>query len=202
MTKAEWRASITAARDALSLEQIEAKSAAIREPLCALPEFEAAGTVLLYATYGSEVRTVPIIERALAAGKRVALPLIEREANRLRPLQIRSLADDTVPGVWGIPQPVPARCPELHLAAFDLILTPGVGFDERCYRLGHGKGYYDRLLKAAREARPRVLAVAAAFDLQVVAELPVEPHDQSVDLIFTESRVLVREHAWLATGSP
>ncbi len=201
LTKAGLRASVLAARDTLTPHEIEARSEAIHRRLYARPAFQNARTMLLYATYGSEVRTVPVIERALAEGKRVALPLIEADANRLRPLAVRSLARDTMPGVWGIPQPLAGRCPEVPLDAIQLILTPGVAFDEGCFRLGHGKGYYDRLLEAARNAAPRVIAMAAAFDVQVVPRLPVEPHDQPVDLILTETRTLQREPAWLPTES-
>jgi len=179
-----------AARDRLSAQERAAKSRVIGERLLALPEFQAAQTVMMFATYGSEVQTVPLIQQALGMGKTVALPRIEGEARRLRPLAIRDLAADTVPGVWGIPQPLPERCREVPLGEIELIVTPGVGFDERCNRLGHGKGYYDRLLRAVREARPQVLSVVLAFEVQVVPELPTEPHDQKVDLILTEARAI------------
>lgn len=200
MSKQDLRDQIMAARDGLSAEDRAAKSRVIGERLLALPEFQAAQTVMMFATYGSEVQTVPLIERALDAGKTVALPRIEADSRRLRPFAIADLQADTVPGVWGIPQPLPERCRELALADLELIVTPGVGFDEQCNRLGHGKAYYDRFLLAAREARPAVRCVALAFEAQVVSELPVEPHDESVDVILTESRIIAADEA-VAAGA-
>ncbi|MFQ6133393.1 MAG: 5-formyltetrahydrofolate cyclo-ligase [Armatimonadota bacterium] len=199
LSKQQLREQIMAARDRLSTEQRADKSRAIRERLLALPQFQDADTVMMFSTYGSEVQTIPLIERALSVGKRVVLPKIEAEQRRLRPFVVRDLAADTEPGVWGIRQPLPERCDELPLAELELIVTPGVGFDERCNRLGHGKAYYDRFLLAARTAQPDVRAVAVAFEVQVVPELPTEPHDEKVDAIHTEARVILPERVCLPT---
>ena len=77
----------------------------------------------------------------------------------------------------------PARCPAIDPTEVDLVLLPGVAFDRRGGRLGHGAGCYDRLLPGLR---PDCVRVAAAFSLQVVPEVPVEPHDQRFQRLVTE----------------
>jgi 5-formyltetrahydrofolate cyclo-ligase len=70
-----------------------------------------------------------------------------------------------------------------------VVLVPGLAFDERGDRLGRGGGHYDRFLREARR-HGGLVAIAMAFELQVVAEVPREGHDEPVDLIVTEERVI------------
>lgn len=70
---------------------------------------------------------------------------------------------------------------------FDLVLVPGVAFTERGDRLGRGGGWYDRLIP---QLRPDCATVGVAFDIQVLPELPVEPHDARVSVVVTETRTL------------
>ena len=72
-----------------------------------------------------------------------------------------------------------------------VIVVPGLGFDARRNRLGRGGRHYDRFIASAR-AIAAVLVVGVAYELQVVPEIPVEPHDQTVDRVATEMRVLAR----------
>ncbi|MEY2466031.1 MAG: 5-formyltetrahydrofolate cyclo-ligase, partial [Verrucomicrobiota bacterium] len=65
----------------------------------------------------------------------------------------------------------------------DLILVPGVAFELHGRRLGRGKGFYDRLL-----ADMRGTTCGVAFDEQIVAEIPVEPHDVHLDYLLTPTR--------------
>jgi 5-formyltetrahydrofolate cyclo-ligase len=74
-------------------------------------------------------------------------------------------------------------------AVFDLVLVPGVAFTERGDRLGRGGGWYDRLIP---QLRPGCATVGVAFDIQVLPELPVEPHDARVSVVVTETRTLRR----------
>jgi 5-formyltetrahydrofolate cyclo-ligase len=87
------------------------------------------------------------------------------------------------PGIWGIPQPRPELCPSVPVSQLDFVLVPGVAFTRRCERLGYGGGYYDRFIRALVRRPP---LIAAAFALQVVAELPPSKSDQRVDRVVTE----------------
>lgn len=72
-------------------------------------------------------------------------------------------------------------------STYDLVVVPGVAFTERGDRLGRGGGWYDRLLP---QLRPDCATVGVAFDIQVLPELPVEPHDARVDVVVTETHVM------------
>lgn len=75
----------------------------------------------------------------------------------------------------------------LEVGELDLIVVPGVAFDRSCRRVGYGGGFYDRLLASTREG---TAAVAIAFGLQVVDEVPSGPLDRTVDAIVTEDDVI------------
>lgn len=151
-----------------------------------LPGFAAASTVLLYvAAFPEEIATGPMVAQALAQGKRVLCPRVDRAAQRLRLFRIEDPAADLRPGVLGIPEPHD-RCLEVEPEEVDWVLAPGLAFDRRRYRLGRGAGHYDRLLPRLRPETPRW---ALAFDCQLVDALPVEPHDVALDGVVTPRSV-------------
>ncbi|MDR7416124.1 MAG: 5-formyltetrahydrofolate cyclo-ligase [Armatimonadota bacterium] len=172
----------------------EAKSRAILERVFRLPPFRQARTVLFYVDAGSEVRTRAFIPRAMALGKRVAVPYCARDEQGQDALRLFLLQDlqELEPGAFGILEPKPELrgYPERALAAqeVDMVLVPGVVFDRRGGRIGHGWGYYDRLL---RSVRPDCWLVGLAYECQVVEEVPMEPRDVFVDLVVTERAVYV-----------
>ena len=166
--------------------------AAVRDPkeaaaaacghLIALPAYRSAEVVLWYVSMPSELATAPAIEAALADGKQVAVPWCDGEELGL--WRLESMAE-LEPGTWGIPEPPPARRedPERRIApeAIDLVVVPGLAFDLRGRRLGHGKGYYDRLL-----VRSPAVRAALCFDAQVFPEVPAGPRDAVMDWLVTE----------------
>jgi 5-formyltetrahydrofolate cyclo-ligase len=87
-------------------------------------------------------------------------------------------------GRYGVIEPA-AVCNVADLKRLDLILVPGVAFDWHGRRLGRGKGYYDRLL-----AEVSGTTCGVAFDQQLVATIPVEPHDVHLNCILTPSHWL------------
>jgi len=183
--KAELRREVLARRDALDPALRAAHSVAIAETVAALPEFAAAGGVLLFASFGSEVDTAPLMQHALRADKLLLLPRVVRGERRLALHEVRDPAEDLRPGVWNIPEPDPARCPERPLEAVKLVLAPGVAFDEAGGRLGYGGGYYDRMLQALA---PGVAVVAVCFECQIVPAVPRDAHDLPAPVIVTETR--------------
>jgi 5-formyltetrahydrofolate cyclo-ligase len=152
------------------------------ERLLALPEVEGARSVLAFWSFGSEVETGPLIDRLHDAGTRVALP-------RLEDGEVVPVA--YVPGDPVAPTPFGAREPTgpglAGAEEMDLVITPGVAFDRSGARVGYGGGFYDRLLT---RTRPGVPAVAVAFGLQVVDEVPQGRTDRRVDAIVTEDHVI------------
>lgn len=163
----------------MTASEKDASDAALREAFLEMPEYRAARTVLLYVGTGAEPDTRPLIEDALASGKRVALPAIAGPGL----MEARAVTDPDllVPGPYGIPAPAPDSelvPPE----ALDLVLVPGMAFTPDGERLGRGGGYYDRYLP-----RTSALTVALARDFQIVDRLPTEAHDVPVDALIIDS---------------
>jgi 5-formyltetrahydrofolate cyclo-ligase len=184
--KLALRRQILARRDALPAAARAAASATIAARIPTLPEFAAAGTVLLTLAFRSEWDTHPLVESALAARKTVVVPRVNTQT---RMLELHAISDpdrDVVAGHLGIPEPRPER-PQVPRDAIEFVLVPGVAFDLGGRRLGYGGGYYDRLLPllSAHAAR-----VAGAFEIQLVERVPAAPHDVAVDVIVTESRTV------------
>ncbi len=186
--KRELRRQILSKRDALSEGEIREKSHAIRSFLFSLPEFDAARAILYFVSFRSEVSTEEMIRASLARGMVVVVPLADLKGKRLHLYRLEDFDRDLSPGTWGIPEPSPHRARPFHLEEVDLVITPGVAFDERGARVGYGGGFYDRLLE---EWGGRGRSVALAFELQVVHRVPFDgEHDIPVDMIITEKRII------------
>jgi 5-formyltetrahydrofolate cyclo-ligase len=181
--KSQLRQEMIARRDALPEAERARIAQALVGAILGLPQYRAARSVLATMSIGSEWSTRPFLERARADGKTVVLPRISPPPRRLRLHAIEDLDRQLVPGVWNIPEPDPARCPEVELASVDFALVPALAVDGARHRLGYGAGYFDQLL-AGRGTRPFcVTALPAAF---VVDSLPHEAHDVAVDLVVDE----------------
>lgn len=153
----------------------------------ALPEYEQASTVMFYVDVRTEVRTRHDLPMALTHGKRIVVPYCVE--NELELFLLESMDELTI-GAFKILEPredLRAR-PEkkVAIAELDLIMVPGVAFDRSGGRMGHGFGFYDRLLE---NARPETPLVALAFDCQLFDAIPVASHDVFMDKIITESAI-------------
>jgi 5-formyltetrahydrofolate cyclo-ligase len=185
-SKAAIRQRVLATRDALSDNERAAKNAAIRGRVESFDLFQRAGTILLYASFRSEVDTAGLMEGALRQGKRVALPRPRVAERRLEACLITDPGRDLCPGAWGIFEPE-QRCQVISIDEIDLAVVPGVVFDESGHRLGYGGGYYDRLLASS----PSLPVIGLAFEVQIVTQgLPAEAHDVRLNWIVTEDRML------------
>ncbi|MBI1311368.1 5-formyltetrahydrofolate cyclo-ligase [bacterium] len=153
-----------------------------------LPEFQQARTVMFYVDVRAEVRTRFALPEALATGKRVIVPWCNDDGE-LELFLLESM-DELELGMYSILEPKAElrRLAEkvVQPEEIDLIMVPGVAFDERGGRTGHGKGYYDKLLEHARLDCP---LVALAFDCQMFAEIPMQSHDIFMDKVITESTI-------------
>jgi 5-formyltetrahydrofolate cyclo-ligase len=153
----------------------------------ALPEYQAARTVMFYVDVRSEVRTRHSLPDALRSGKRVVVPYCV--SNELELFLLEDMAELSV-GMYKILEPRPELrdTPGKRLAPadLDLVMVPGVAFDRRGARMGHGFGYYDKLLQHARADAP---LVALAFECQLFPEIPTQAHDIFMDRILTEKAI-------------
>lgn len=157
----------------------------------AMPAWQKAGTVLLYAPFGNELDVWPLVEEALVAGKAVALPQYLPETDQYQACQVTDLGRDLASGNLSIREPS-RGCSIISINQLDVMVVPGLYFALTGYRLGRGKGYYDRLL-----AQASGLKCGVAYDWQVGAHLPSEAHDVCLDCIITPSlwRAAARERA-------
>jgi 5-formyltetrahydrofolate cyclo-ligase len=173
------------ARDALSHEERERLAGAVRARALTLPELADAGTVMLFASFRTELDTMPIAEWVLRQGKRLCLPRVLGPRS-MAAFEVRDLTADLAPGKWGIPEPREAL-PEVPPADMDLVFVPGSAFDEEGRRCGYGGGFYDNYLPLTRPGTPWV---ALAFEAQLVPAIDCEAHDLPVSAIVTEKRVI------------
>ena len=156
----------------------------------ALPEYAAAKTVLFYVDVRSEVRTRHYLSTALTHGKKIVVPWCN-DQGELELFHLESVDELTI-GMYRILEPPselrspPAK--QVTPQELDLVMVPGVAFDRTGARMGHGKGYYDKLLQHARHDAP---LVALAFECQLFPEIPTAPHDIFMDKIITEKAVYV-----------
>lgn len=165
-------------RQALSPALHAEKSKMIRQRLEKEAAFNQAKSVLTYLSTPEEVDTHGIMKDLLAKGITVYAPRITKD--KLVLCKIDSW-EDLEPGAMGILEAREAL-PEAKVQTVDLILVPGIAFDEHGHRIGYGKGYYDKLLKTIRGYK-----VGLAFSEQMISEIPSEAHDVPLDLIITDS---------------
>ncbi len=183
-SKAEVRHQLLRTREAQDALVHAALSARVQEHFLALDAVERGETLALYAATRGEAATEHVLEIALATGKRVSFPRVERAQRRLEFHSVRGWSD-LAPGTFGILEPDDLPHTRVDPGSIDVIAVPGVAFDRRGHRLGYGGGYYDRLL-GHRTTRPRCV-VGLAFDFQVLDELPHDADDEPMDWVVTES---------------
>lgn len=163
-------------------------SQVICEKFVSLPEYARARTVQFYIDVRAEVRTRHYLPKALEGDKRIVVPYCI-DGENLELFLLESM-DELEIGMYKILEPKPElrTLPDKQVAVeeIDLVMVPGVAFDRRGARMGHGKGYYDRLLEGARPDAP---LVALAFECQLFPEVPVQEHDVFMDKIITEKAV-------------
>jgi 5-formyltetrahydrofolate cyclo-ligase len=158
------------------------KSFSIQEKLFATLEFKKAKIILFYASLRNEVETDRMIKEAQAQGKVIGLPVVFEKERDLVPFLVKDFPKNLTLGPYDIRQPKEEFSNPVSLADIDLVIVPGVAFDERGNRLGRGKGYYDRFLKTLPEDTP---SIGLAFDFQIVDDLPHSSVDLSVKKIIT-----------------
>ncbi len=184
--KKALRERVIALRDALPEPDRAARSEAIVRTLLASSDYRAAHVITAYASFGSELDTSVFLLQALADGKQLLLPRIDKAKGCLELRRVIDLQADLVGGVWGIREPA-LHCLQVDPGLAEFVLVPGVAFTRRGERLGYGGGYYDRLLT---EVAPLTRRVAGAFSIQVVEALPLDRRDQPVHAVVTEKETL------------
>ncbi len=184
-TKDTLRKRMILLRECMTGSEREKASWYIQDSIFKLPEYQNAEVIFAFAGYGSEVSTLNAVFKMINQGKQVALPRIIDE-EEMRFYMVRKISDIRKNSLK-IPEPEEG-CPEADMRP-DMILMPGVAFDQRFARLGYGRGYYDRYLTSRGYDR-FVWKIALGFSCQVVKKVPSTDRDVKVDMIITEKRVI------------
>lgn len=198
--KSRLRTRLKLALTAMPAARRAADSARLVDHMLKMPEWDAAKGVLLFwprvdvedRPSNAEPDIRPLIEAGLAAGKMVALPRVDWASTSMHAARVQTIPDDLevdghnpASGLW---QPR-AACPTMDLGTIDFVLVPGLGFDTHGRRIGRGAGFYDRLLgQLSAQAKP--LRVGVCFDGQLERDLPIEDHDQTMDVVATPTGIL------------
>lgn len=190
--KRALRKAMLTRRCTLSPEEALAHARQAQLRVIAHPVWKAARQVLLYKGIRNELSTDMLLDAAWQSGKQVLLPRCEPDAPGTMCLAPCACAADLTPGLYGIPEPCPVRCPALDPDSPDfrpdIAIIPGVAFDRHGNRLGYGGGYYDRFLAHPGMARTALVGFAHAF--QIVDALPAAHWDRPVHALCTEEDFL------------
>ena len=151
---------------------------AIARHLLSLPEYRSAGTVFCFVSAGREIDTRPILERTLADGRTLCVPLCVA----VGVMELRAVRDlkELSPGAYGILEP-PADSPTVEADGVDFAVLPCLSCSHSGHRLGQGGGFYDRFL-----ARYQGGAVLLCREKLIREDVPLEPHDCPVPWVLTE----------------
>lgn len=183
--KPALRAEMRGKRDALSEKERNAGARRIVERLMQHPDVHRAKTVLLYASYGSEVNTDELARELLKRGKAVAYPKITAVAGLMTLWRVKTL-DALIPHKHGIRAPDVTRSSPIEPIALDCVIYPGVAFTKGLARLGQGGGYYDRLSGKIADNCARI---GICFETQLADNLPLDEHDAKMHWVVTEVTV-------------
>ena len=174
MDKQQLREEIREKKRAMTPQQITEKSQALARQFYDHPLYRNARCIYGYLPYNQEVRTTEMLAKALADGKRVAVPKVYGDTMRFHYITDLSRVEK---GYCGIPEPMGDE----PIAGEEdaLVLMPGLAFDSKGGRMGYGGGFYDKFLDAEKK-HP---TLALCYDFQMVSCVPVEEHDHPVDAV-------------------
>lgn len=182
--KNELRKEFLEKRNAMPKEQQIEKSQIIFEKLTNSQEYKNADWVFTYIDMGSEVKTVPIIEKAWADKKRVAVPIAK--TNRLMYFVEITSFHGMNRTKLGVMEPNIGIDEQVLPNEKTMFIVPGSVFDEDKNRCGYGGGYYDTYT----EEKHIHNTIGVCYDFQVAKKIPTEEFDRKLSKIITENRII------------
>lgn len=161
------------------------RSRKLAENLLQQPAIIEATSIAITLSNKPEVDTSFIIEQLWKMNKKVVVPKCKIPERAMQFYEIETFAQ-TERAYKNILEPIPELCEPVDKVQIDVIVVPGVVFDEKGYRVGFGGGYYDRYLKGYMGT-----TIALAFDEQLINEVPRESHDLPVHIIVGENKTIL-----------
>lgn len=182
-TKEELRQKILFYRRNLSTEEVRKKSELISRIVLSLPIYKSYESIFVYMPDNKgEVDTSVIIHSALKEGKQVWIPRV-RNDDLIWHLIDEEKLTHLKPNNWGIPEPLPNWEPSTEKTiSKSICIVPGVAFDRRGYRIGHGMGYFDRFLSKNEGC----ISIGLCYKFQLVPLCPHRGWDIPMDWIISE----------------
>lgn len=165
-------------------EDVRERSIAACNLLCEQPEYKKAEVVMAFLSLPTEIDTTPLVLRAWMDRKRILAPKVSWDQRRMLPIEIRSLTQDITNSPLGVREP--ATGVPFPISNIDLIIVPGLGFDEFGNRLGRGRGFYDRFLS---HKDWQGVSCGLAFHEQLLPNVPAGPLDMQVDMLVSDQAV-------------
>lgn len=179
--KKDIRHQILTKRLDIEKEELYSKSETICNSFLSLPQYQNVDLLYIYMDFKNEVVTKQIIVDAHQKGKKVAIPKVQNDQIVFYYLEPND--KELKEGFFGI------REPEMTKPVKDksgIMVIPGIAFDEKGYRVGYGKGYYDRYLQENKVAQK----ISLVLELQMIEKVPYDAYDIPVDMIITEKRLI------------
>jgi 5-formyltetrahydrofolate cyclo-ligase len=184
ITKIELRQKMKLELEQIDLDTYNLWSNQIAEQLFQTELWKNAKTIGVTISRGKEVNTFSIIEKAWEQGKKICVPKCYPKEKKMEFRQIRSF-DQLEIVYYGLQEPIVKETELVDNREIDFLIVPGICFSKDGFRLGYGGGYYDRYLTNFHGS-----TVSLAFPVQIVEEIPREPHDIPVKYIVTTDRVI------------
>ena len=174
-------------RESLSEQEVISNSKAVFDTLKNLKVYQEANCVMLYISFRNEIMTRDIIKDLIKSGRRVFVPVTVHETKAIIVSELLDYDEDLQVGNFGVLEPKPEALRPTDPNLLDLVLVPGVAFDERGYRIGFGAGYYDRFLPNLREG---AITIALAHEVQMVDKVENDQYDIPVDYVLTDKGLI------------
>lgn len=181
--KNSLRAGLMARRLAIAAEIAEAAAGSLAGYL--LEIIPDGAKVAGYCAMCGEIQVNTALAKLAARGNKTALPVVVKPSKILKFLDA-STDLPLIAGEFGV------SCPQPHLPEIipDVVIVPMLGFDADGNRLGYGGGYYDATIRHLRAGNKRVRIIGVAYNMQKSENIPVEPHDEKMDMVVTEQEII------------
>ena len=166
----------------MTTSEVEEKSYAAAELFILTDLFKNAENIMLYMPLKNETDTSYIIQKAYQYGKKVILPVTDKESGNISPCYA-DINTTFIKGAFSVDEPTGDNVAEI--SEIDVILVPGIAFDTYGNRIGFGKGCYDRLLN-----KTDAIKVGFCYDWQFIKSIPADKHDVRMDYIITEKEII------------
>ncbi len=173
-------------RKGLSRRDVTTLSNKVFFNLKGIPEYSRAKSLMVYLDYKNEVETKEIIEDVLRQNKNAIIPISKPDTLELHLSNLISIQDLEV-STYGILEPKKDKIFTVLPEIIDIVIVPGVVFDKNGYRIGYGKGYYDRFLSSLDH---KFIAIGICYDFQLIDEVPKDIYDYQLDYIVTDERII------------